>query len=69
MRFALQDYSDILFSGYNYKLPDNVDVIIARLIKEFGASVPEKTDVLDNDGEQAPRFINNHFFLGFCMLS
>ena len=39
MRYTLQDYSDILFTGYNYKLPDNNQTIINNLTKELGVVI------------------------------
>lgn len=44
MRYTLQDYSDVLFSGFNYKLPENVNSIIAELTKEFGAINSDKVE-------------------------
>ena len=39
MRFTLQDYSDILFTGYAYQLPDNVTNIIKNLTNELGVVI------------------------------
>ena len=36
MRYTLQDYSEIVFSDYDYKLPDNVNATIKKLVDEFG---------------------------------
>jgi len=58
MRYTLQDYSDVLFSGCSYKLPENVDTIIASLTKEFGTMVSEKPESVD-EGE--PRFKRTPF--------
>jgi hypothetical protein len=39
MRYTLQDYSDILFTGYNYQLPENTQNIINNLTKELGVVI------------------------------
>jgi hypothetical protein len=44
MRYTLQDYSNVLFSGFNYKLPDDISSIIERLTKELGVSTSDKVD-------------------------
>ena len=38
MKYTLQDYSEITFTGYDYKLPDGVNAIIKKLVSEFGNS-------------------------------
>jgi len=58
MRYTLQDYSDVLFSGYSYKLPENVNGIIASLTKEFGTVVADKPESVD-EGE--PKFKRTPF--------
>ena len=50
MRYTLQDYSDILFSGVTYKLPENISSIIAGLTKELGvveSDTVERTNRID----------------------
>jgi hypothetical protein len=44
MRYTLQDYSNVLFSGFNYKLPDDISSTIERLTKELGVSTSDKVD-------------------------
>jgi len=39
MRYTLQDYSDVLFTGCNYKLPENTVNIINNLTKELGVVI------------------------------
>jgi hypothetical protein len=39
MRYTLQDYSDVLFTGYTYTLPDNTQNIIKNLTKELGVVI------------------------------
>lgn len=39
MRYTLQDYSDVLFTGYNYELPENTQNIIKNLTKELGVVI------------------------------
>ena len=57
MRYTLQDYSDVLFSGFNYKLPENVNSIIAELTKEFGAINNDKVETreLENTDHRTRR--------------
>ena len=39
MRYTLQDYSDVLFTGYKYELPENTQNIIKNLTKELGVVI------------------------------
>ena len=39
MRYTLQDYSDVLFTGYIYELPENTQNIIKNLTKELGVVI------------------------------
>jgi len=39
MRYTLQDYSDVLFTGYKYDLPENTQNIIKNLTKELGVVI------------------------------
>lgn len=39
MRYTLQDYSDVLFTGYKYELPENTQNIIVNLTKELGVVI------------------------------
>ena len=49
MRYTLQDYSDVLFSGFNYKLPDDVSFIVAELTKEFGVINSDKVETKETE--------------------
>jgi len=61
MKYTLQDYSELLFTGYDYKLPDNVNSIIKRLVSEFGTSPTQEVRTLDgNDSKfKKPGYFNN----------
>jgi hypothetical protein len=63
MRYTLQDYSDILFTGYSYNLPDNVTTIITTLTKELGVSISERNESYDNDNDNDNRGKHSHFGL------
>jgi hypothetical protein len=39
MRYTLQDYSDVLFTGYKYELPEKTQNIIVNLTKELGVVI------------------------------
>jgi hypothetical protein len=48
MRYTIQDYSDIVFAGYEYSLPDNINSIIQFLTLEFGSLSPTIDNASDN---------------------
>ena len=58
MQYTIQDFSDIIFTGYDYSLPENVNLIIKKLILEFGASSPTVDNATDNKFKK-PGFFNN----------
>jgi hypothetical protein len=62
MKYTLQDYSEVIFTGYDYKLPDNVNFIIKKLITEFG-TISQTTEVrsVDNNDPKfkKPAYFNN----------
>jgi hypothetical protein len=43
VQYSLQDYINISFKGYDYKLPDNVSQTISSLIKELGINMTTTT--------------------------
>ena len=49
MRYTLQDYSDVLFSGFTYKLPDNVSSIVGELTKELGVINNDKVETKETE--------------------
>jgi hypothetical protein len=49
MKYTLQDYSELIFIGYDYKLPDNVNRIIKKLVYEFGISPAQEIRTIDNN--------------------
>jgi len=49
MRYTLQDYSDIIFNGYEYSLPDGVKEIIQLLTSEYASFTnASETQTRDN---------------------
>jgi hypothetical protein len=58
MKYTLQDYSDIIFAGYDYKLPENVNVAIKKLVAEFGVTEKRSSDNTDNKFKK-PGYFNN----------
>jgi len=52
MRYTIDNYTSIAFSGINYKLPEIQISIIENLVKELGIST---TKVLEDDIEERPR--------------
>lgn len=60
MRYSLQEYSDIIFAGYDYSLPENVNSIIKKLIVEFGVSSPTTDNATDNKFKKTGFFNNNN---------
>jgi len=43
MKYSLQDFNDIIFSGYDYKLPELVMNKISKLVTETGITINSKT--------------------------
>lgn len=62
MYYSLQDYTDIVFSGYQYALPENVIHIISKLTTELGViPQPQPTENYKNDRDskyKKPAFAN-----------
>jgi hypothetical protein len=61
MRYTLQDYSEIIFSGYDYKLPNNINAIIKKLVDEFGTVTQSESRVSDTADTKfkKPGYFNN----------
>jgi hypothetical protein len=61
MKYTLQDYSELRFAGYDYKLPDGVNAIIKKLVAEFGTSSTQEARTVDgNDSKfKKPGYFNN----------
>jgi hypothetical protein len=43
MRYSIQDYNDIVFAGYDYKLPESTSEIIKTIVLELGVSTLDTT--------------------------
>ena len=63
MRYTLQDYSDILFTGYHYQLPDNTQTIINNLTKELGVVIAAAAaaSALSNKPDDECKRSNMHY--------
>jgi hypothetical protein len=61
MKYTLQDYSELVFTGYDYKLPDGVNAIIKKLVAEFGTSPVQESRTADNNDAKfkKPGYFNN----------
>jgi hypothetical protein len=60
MRYTLQDYSDVLFTGCNYKLPENTVIIINNLTKELGVVIAAAAAAVpDEDFKRSNLHYNN----------
>jgi hypothetical protein len=61
MKYTLQEYSELIFAGYDYKLPDGVNAIIKKLVTEFGSSPIQETRTADNGDTKfkKPGYFNN----------
>lgn len=60
MRYTLQDYSDIMFTGCNYKLPENTENIIQNLTKELGVVIAAAAaSAPDDDFKRSNAHYNN----------
>jgi hypothetical protein len=49
--YTLQDYSDIIFTGYDYKLPENITTIIKNLVTDLGVTTSSENQSIDNSSE------------------
>lgn len=59
MRYTIDNYTSIAFSGINYKLPEIQISIIDKLVKELGISTIK---VIEDENEERPR--QSHQFSG-----
>jgi hypothetical protein len=59
MRYTIDNYTSIVFSGINYKLPNIQISIIDKLVKELGISTIK---VIEDENEETPR--KSHQFSG-----
>jgi len=61
MKYTLQYYSELIFSGYDYKLPDTVNSIIKKLVVEFGSTPVQESRAVDNSDTKfkKPGYFNN----------
>jgi hypothetical protein len=62
MRYTLQDYSDVIFAGNDYILPDNTNSIIKNLILELGVSSNTETYKIDNTISSKPMYKKQPYF-------
>ena len=58
MRYTIDNYTSIAFSGINYKLPEIQISIIDKLVKELGIST---TKVIEDENEEKPRQSQHSF--------
>jgi len=58
MRYTIDNYTSIAFSGINYKLPEIQISIIDKLVKELGIST---TKVIEDENEEKPRQAQHSF--------
>jgi hypothetical protein len=61
MRVTLQDYSDILFTGYTYQLPENVSNIIKNLTKELGVVIAAAAAAVSHKPEEEFKRSTMHY--------
>ena len=58
MRYTIDNYTSIAFSGINYKLPEIQISIIDKLVKELGISTIK---VIEDENEEKPRQVQHSF--------
>lgn len=49
MQYTLNSYSDILFSGYDYSLPEHIISVINKLVSDLGVPLTEQRPVQDDN--------------------
>jgi hypothetical protein len=67
MLYTLQDYSDIIFTGYDYKLPENINAIITKLVAEIGVVIKNDSHILENNNNVASE--NLLRMNAFCLIN
>jgi hypothetical protein len=62
MKYTLQDFTDTVFSGYDYKLPDSTVSIIQKLVGDIGVTLNSKpTETRSTDNTESNYKKNSYF--------
>jgi hypothetical protein len=62
MKYTLQDFTDIVFSGYDYKLPETTVSVIQKLVGDIGVTMNTKTTETRPTDNNETKYKKNNYF-------